>query len=75
MTKIRLSLKTSIDNSYNVLLGNNLDFVKAIKSFGQFENYVIITDNTVQKIYNKFLQEFKRQTLKKVIVFSFPSGE
>jgi 3-dehydroquinate synthase len=62
--KVRLKLKKNIDESYDILISSNIDIAKEIKNTGLNNNYAIITDSNVFKIYKeKISNSFDKEKL------------
>lgn len=77
MERIKIDLKKTEDESYDILIGEGL--LKRIpldlKKERLAHSYVIITDSTVAHLYGeKLLKGFKRQDLKAHLI-PFPAGE
>jgi 3-dehydroquinate synthase len=51
--KVRLKLKKNIDASYDILISSKINFGKEIKNIGLNNNYAIITDSNVYKLYKE----------------------
>ena len=50
MKKIKVQLKKENDQSYDILIGSDLDFLKLLP----FANrYILVTDSNVAKLYAK----------------------
>ena len=76
MERIRLSLHREVDDSYDILIGNNL-FEKIAIGLTKLKinKIAIITDSNVKKIYGeKFLKLLKKNNLDSRMV-AFPAGE
>ncbi len=77
MEKIHVSLKRTIDDSYEILIGSSLlsEIPRDLKKKGIGNKYVMITDDTVKDLYGKKLQEvFSREKIE-IPIISFPPGE
>lgn len=77
MTKIRLSLKKTIDNSYDIQIENGLFHkipdILGKKKYGK--KYAIICDETVSKLYGSKLLKSLQKAKIPTILISFPDGE
>ena len=72
---IKIKLKKQIDNSYNILISSNINIAKEIKNLKLNNNFAIITDNIVYKLYHKkIINEFKKEKLNYKF-FIFKNGE
>ena len=65
---IKIELKKHIDNSYPIIISSNIDFAKEIKTLNLNNNYAIITDNIVYKLYR---DKIERNFIKEKINFKF----
>ncbi|MCK5722900.1 MAG: 3-dehydroquinate synthase [Gammaproteobacteria bacterium] len=77
MGKIRVNLKKQIDNSYDIIIGENLlnKIPKELKQRPLANKYIIITDSNGEKLYgNSLLKEMKKNGLKTYLI-SFKAGE
>ena len=48
---IHINLKKNIDNSFNILISSNINLAKEIKKIDLNNNYAIITDDIVYRLY------------------------
>ena len=74
---IGIHLPATLKQHYDVHLGDGLlsEFPTLLPAHLQHFSFVIITDNTVKKLYSsKIVDAFEKQG-KKVTVLSFPAGE
>ena len=75
--RVRVRLKKQVNDSYDILIKNNLSKKLAAKivkdNFGK--SYCIITDSKVKRLFVKtLLTQFKNKKVK-VDLISFPAGE
>ena len=73
---IRVKLKYKLDNSYDIVIGENLDKVifNDLKRFAH-SKYVIVTDDVTRKLFgDKLLAVLKKNKINSDIV-SFTAGE
>jgi len=77
MESVKVNLKRKEDNSYEIIIGNNIlnDIPSELTKRGLAHSYVIITDSNVSTVYgNKLLASFRRAKLNTHLI-SFPAGE
>ncbi len=61
---VKIKLKKKIDNSYPIIISSGINLAGEIKELRLNNNYAIITDDIVYKIYkDKIQQEFSRESL------------
>lgn len=73
--KLILNLKKKIDDSYEILINQNINIAADIKKRQIGNRYLIITDNNVRRLYgNDFLNQLKSLNLKADIIH-FDQGE
>jgi len=61
---INVKLIYNVNNSYNILISSNINLAKEIKKIDLNNNYAIITDDNVYKLYkNKIEKEFSDEKL------------
>jgi len=68
---VQIKLKKNIDDSYPIIISNGINTAAEIKKLKLFNNYAIITDDKVYKLYkDKIEKEFNEEKLNyKFIVF------
>ena len=77
MNKIRVNLKKSVDESYDIALGRGHigSLAKHIHAFGQFSSCVVITDSFVKKLHGNKLLKLLAGHFPKTLLLDFPAGE
>jgi 3-dehydroquinate synthetase len=63
MQSIKINLNKPTDNSYQIIIGNNIldKIILDLKKLALASRYIIITDNNVKKLYGeKILDLFKK---------------
>ena len=75
-SKIKINLSSPKVN-YDIIIGQNLldNFYTQIKDIKNINRYVIITENSVRKLYGLKLQKQLKAKKLKVDLLSFPAGE
>lgn len=68
--ELKIKLTKNIDDSYNIIIGSNLNLAKEIKNLSLFNNYAVITDSKVLKIYKNYL---KKKIMEEDLNFKFIS--
>ncbi len=75
--QLNINLARIVDNSYNIFVGQKIisELPKHILSFGNFDNYVIITDHVVNKLFGKKIKDIMLCGGLKAQILEFLSGE
>ena len=75
MPEIKIDLKQTVNNSYKVFIGKNLDLAKELKKgkFGQ--KYCIVTDSITLKLFGNSLLKYLRKNDIEAELVSFQQGE
>lgn len=75
--ELRISLKREVDESYDVVFGNNLfpKIAQDLKNSPLGERYAIITDSNVRQLYATPLKESLNNAGLNTEIFSFEAGE
>lgn len=77
METIRVKLAKKIDNSYNILIGEDV-FSKIATDLNDqtlAHSYAVVTDSNVNRLYGKRLEDEIRKFTRNVIVIEFEAGE
>ncbi|OGJ49702.1 3-dehydroquinate synthase [Candidatus Peregrinibacteria bacterium RIFOXYB2_FULL_32_7] len=77
MSTLHISLKKTIDSSYDILIGQDLlpQIIKDLKEKSWGSKYAIITDSAVQSLFGMELKKTLRKNDIKCDLFSFHKGE
>ena len=77
MNKLRVNLKQNIDNSYDIVIGEDLfeNFVSTLSENPIAYSYVIITDSKVRQLYGEKLKSLIDGISDKTLLLDFPAGE
>ena len=77
MNKLRVNLKQNIDNSYDIVIGEDLfeKFVSTLSENPIAYSYVIITDSKVRQLYGEKLKSLIDGISDKTLLLDFPAGE
>ena len=77
MGTLRVNLKQSIDNSYDIKIGRDMfeDFVKGLGEDPIAYSYVIVTDSNVRGLYGEKLKSLIDGISEKTLLLDFPAGE
>jgi len=77
MKEINVNLKRYLDNSYKIMIGNNiLDLITDdLAASTPAHSYAIITDSNVEELYGRKIYDLLKPVLPVVDMISFPAGE
>ena len=77
MGTLRVNLKQSIDNSYDIKIGRDMfgDFIKDLGENPLGYSYVIVTDSNVKELYGEKLKSLLDGISEKTLLLDFPAGE
>ena len=77
LEKIRVHLRRTIDDSYDLIFGRDLfeNIARDLKACPRGDRYVVISDSTVMKLHGNRLTEVLRAGGLKVDRIAFPAGE
>ncbi len=76
-TRVRVKLRRTIDDSYDVIVGDGLmeRLAEDLSNKPVGDRYVVVSDSTVMKLYGNALTETLRKAGLKVDRIAFPEGE
>lgn len=77
MTEVKIKLKSTVDNSYSIHIGQNLEekIINFLRKKQLGKKYAIITDSKVFKIYGLALNRYFKKNQLESEIFSFKEGE
>lgn len=77
MNRLRVQLKKTVDESYDVIISRGCvkHLPNHLNSLGAFSSYVIITDRRVRRLFGDNLAAILKRRQPRTFVLDFPAGE